>query len=95
MGCFLVLIGLFFPRLVMIVLALTSTYLSRAFNNSILLPFLGFIFAPFTTLAYALAINENGSLSGFYLVIFIVGILLDLSSYGGGHSRWRRRRAEK
>ena len=35
------------------------------------------------TLAYAWAINENGSVSGLYLVAVILAVLLDLGVLGG------------
>ena len=44
---------------------------------------------PFTTLAYAWAINSNGSVSGFYLVVVILAVLMDLGSLGGGASQHR------
>lgn len=58
-------------------------------------PLLGFFFLPFTTLAYAWAINANGSLSGIYLVVFVIALFMDLAN-GGGQStsisrgRWKR-----
>ena len=90
MGCILVLIGVFFPRVVIILLALTSNYLGRAFEG-LLLPFLGFLFAPFTTLAFALAMNEHHSIGGIYAVVLVIAVLLDLGVIGSGKSRLMRR----
>lgn len=91
MPCLLAILAAFFPRLVIILLALFTSYLERAYDTFII-PLLGFLFLPFTTLAYAWAINTNGSVSGLYLVIVVIAVLLDLGSYGGGGSTYRRRR---
>lgn len=91
MPCLLVAVAVFFPRLVIILLWLFSPYLSSAYETWIW-PVLGFIFAPFTTLAYAVAMNQNhGQLSGWYLALFVVAILFDLSSHGGSESVRRKK----
>ena len=89
MPCILALIAAFFPRLVIIALFLFSDYLGRAYST-VLWPILGFLFAPFTTLAYAFGKNSNGSIDGWYLVIVIVAILMDLGSFGGSASSGRK-----
>ena len=50
MPCLFLIILLLFPRVVLAVMYLTSTYLQRAFHGEMLLPLLGFIFLPLTTL---------------------------------------------
>jgi hypothetical protein len=93
MPCFFVLFALLTPRLILILVAIFSTYLHRAYQSAIW-PILGFFFAPLTTLAYAWAINTNGSVTGVYLAVVVVAALIDLGSLGGGggHARRRRRR---
>jgi hypothetical protein len=86
MPCLLALLALLAPRLVIILLAIVSNYLSSAYQT-ILWPILGFFFMPFTTLAYAWAMNSNGSVSGFYLVVVVIAVLIDLGSVGGGYSQ--------
>ena len=93
MPCLLALIAFSFPRLVLAVLFLFTDYTERAFHTA-LWPLLGFIFMPCATLAYAFAINSNGSVTGFYLALVVLGALLDLGVIGGGH-RARRQRAPK
>jgi len=88
MPCLLVLVAFFFPRLVIVLLALFSHYLSV--YSSALWPILGFFFLPYTTLAYAWAMNAHGSVDGVYLVAVIVAVLVDLGVLGGG-ARARRR----
>jgi hypothetical protein len=85
--CILVLLALVGPRFVLFVLWLLTDYLNRAFDN-FLLPFLGFVFLPWTTLAYAIAQNElGGALSGIGLVVLVIGFLIDVGVLGGGARR--------
>ena len=65
------------PRLALFVLFLTSDYLGSAYELN-LWPFLGFIFLPWTTLAYAYAMNEGGGLQGAFLGLWIVALFTDL-----------------
>ncbi len=89
MPCLIALFALFLPRLTMVLLYLFSGYLQRAFQTA-LWPLLGFVFMPYTTLAYAWAINSNGSVSGVYLFVLIIAALVDLGVTGGS-ARSRRR----
>jgi len=88
MCCILVLLALVGPRFVLVILWLLTDYLSRAFD-AFLLPFLGFLFLPWTTLAYAIAQNELGGLSGLGLLVLVLGFLVDLGALGGGARRRR------
>jgi len=90
MPCLIGCLALVFPRVAIVLVWLFSDYLGAAYQT-ILWPLLGFIFMPLTTLAYAFAINSNGSLSGLYLVIFIVAVLIDLGTLGGNASHERVR----
>ena len=65
------------PRLALFSLFLTSDYLGRAYDLN-LWPFLGFIFLPWTTLAFAYAQNEGGGLQGPFLALWIVALITDL-----------------
>lgn len=81
MPCLVALLSIFVPRFVLFCMFLFSTYLGRAYQTNTW-PFLGFFFAPFTTLAYACAMNENNrQLTGVWLAIFIVAILADLGFF--------------
>ena len=83
MCCVLILLAFFTPRIVLVLLWLFTDYLSRAFDGFVI-PLLGFIFLPATTLGYAIAQNEFGGLSGLGLVALIVGLALDIGLLGGG-----------
>ena len=89
MGCFLIVLGLISPRLVLFCLWLFTDYLSRAFNGWFW-PTIGFFFLPMTTLAYAVAENEFHGFDGIGLVILLVGFAVDLGLLGFG-ARSRRR----
>lgn len=84
-GC----IALGTPRFAIILVWLFSDYIGRAYETT-LWPVLGFFFMPLTTLSYAFAINDNGSVEGMYLVIVVITVLMDLGLVGAS-SRSRRR----
>src|SRR5439155_21934161 len=89
--CVLVLLALVGPRLVLALLWLFTEYLSRAFDT-FLWPLLGFLFLPWTTIAYAIAQNELGGLGGLGLVVVVLGIL-DVIGIHGGDARRRLQRS--
>jgi len=93
MPCLIVLIALFLPRLAIALLALFSHFIGAPFGGALLWPILGFIFAPYTLLAYCLAMNQHGSVEGMWLVLVILAALLDLGVIGGGAKsrRWSDR----
>ena len=88
MCCVVVLLALVGPRFVLVLMWLFGDYLSRAYD-SFLIPVLGFIFLPWTTLAYAFAQNSLGGLNGLGLLVVILGVLVDIGVLGGG-ARQRR-----
>ena len=91
MPCLVGILAFFFPRLAIVAVVIFSDYLGAAYQT-VLWPLLGFLFMPLTTLAYAWAINANGSVSGGYLVIVILTVLMDLGILGGGASNRQVRR---
>ena len=58
-----------------------------AFDH-IVIPILGFLFMPWTTLAYVLVFP--GGLDSLDWILVIVAILVDLGSYGGGYRNRQR-----
>ena len=88
MCCVLILLAFFTPRIVLFVLLLFTNYLSRAFDGFVL-PFIGFLFLPATTLAYAIAQNELGGLNGLGIIVVLIGLAVDIGLLGGGASRRR------
>jgi hypothetical protein len=88
MCCVLALLAFVGPRLVIFLLWLVTSYMSRAFDM-FLLPFLGFLFLPWTTIAWAIAQNEFGGVNGLGLLVVALGFLADIGVLGGG-ARGRR-----
>ena len=88
MCCVFILLAFFTPRIVLFVLLLFTNYLSRAFDGFVL-PFIGFVFLPATTLAYAIAQNELGGLNGLGIIVVLIGLAVDIGLLGGGASRRR------
>ena len=88
MPCLLLILVLAFPRLVMVLMFLFSTYLQRAYHG-ILIPALGFVFLPLTTLVYAWLTNTHRPMVGFNALILVFAVIIDAGGLGGG--AWRRR----
>jgi hypothetical protein len=88
MCCVLALLAFLGPRLVIFLLWLFTNYLSRAFDG-FLLPLLGFLLLPWTTIAWAIAQNEFSGANGIGLLVIVIGFLLDIGVLGGG-ARGRR-----
>ena len=89
MPCFVGCLALAMPRFAIILVVIFSDYIGRAYQT-FLWPFIGFLFMPLTTLAYAWAINSRGSVAGFHVVVLVVAVLIDLGLVGGSASRRRR-----
>lgn len=91
MGCLIILLILFSPRLLLFLYFLfNNARMHLVFGNSLIWAFVGFIFAPWTTLMYFWAFNPVvGHLTGWGWFWVVIGILLDLGSYGS--TRFGRR----
>ena len=89
MPCLIVILALAFPRVILAVLFFFTSYLDRAYHG-FLVPLIGFIFLPVTTLYYAWLVNSGGTPNGIYLIFLILAVVIDLGSLGGG-ARSRRR----
>ena len=90
MPCLLLIIFLAFPRVALVLLFLFSNYLQRAYHG-LLLPLVGFIFLPLTTLAYAWMANSGQPTTGINLIILIITVVIDLGGLGGGAYHRSRR----
>ena len=90
MPCFLLLIVLLFPRVALLLLWFLTNYLQRAFHASLILPLLGFIFLPVTTLVYAWELNSGMPTEGINLVWLLLAVIIDLGGLGGGARRQSR-----
>ncbi len=90
MPCLLLILVLAFPRVVLALLFFFSTYLERAYH-SLLIPLLGFLFLPLTTLTYAWITNQHQALDGVNLILLIIAVIVDIGGLGGGEYHRRRR----
>jgi hypothetical protein len=90
MPCLLVIIFLAFPRIALALLFFFSNYLERAYHG-LILPLLGFVFLPLTTLAYAWMMNTRQPTAGINLLILVVAVVIDVGGLGGGEYHRRRR----
>jgi thiol:disulfide interchange protein len=80
------------PRFLMVMIWLLSDWFGRAYETT-LWPLLGFVFMPFTTLAYMAAmLNNNGHVSGLWIVLLVLAVLTDLGSDGEASRQGSRRR---
>ena len=77
----LLILGIAFPRAVLLLLFFLTNFLTRAYHG-LLLPLLGFFFLPLTTLVYAWIVNVGASAQGLYLVAIIICVLVDLGLIG-------------
>lgn len=94
MGCILALIGLVAPRVLMVFIWLLTDWFARAYETA-LWPILGFVFMPYTTLAFMGAQLRAGGVQGLWLVLLIVAVLVDLGHWEGGRSQVTRRRRRR
>ncbi|MDH4171055.1 MAG: hypothetical protein OEW42_15830 [Acidimicrobiia bacterium] len=78
MGCLIVLFALIGPRAALVFVWLTTNFISRAYDG-FLLPFVGFLLAPWTTLVYAL-VHDGRGVTGFGWFCVALAVLADLSS---------------
>jgi hypothetical protein len=80
MGCMIFVLALIGPRVALLFTWLATNLVQRAYD-SFLVPFLGFLFLPWTTLIYALVWSINGpSVFGWFFVA--LGFAVDIASYG-------------
>ncbi len=90
MPCLLLLLVLAFPRVALVLIAVFSpAYLDRVYHG-LLVPLLGFLFLPLTTIVYAWLVNSHRPLDGANLLILVVAVIIDAGGLGGGE--WHRRR---
>ncbi|HEY1754512.1 MAG TPA: hypothetical protein VGG72_03895 [Bryobacteraceae bacterium] len=90
MPCLLLIFFVAFPRIALLLIFFLSTYLERAYHG-LLLPLLGFVFLPLTTLAYAWMVNTGQPIAGTSLLILIIAVVVDVGGLGGGEYHRRTR----
>jgi hypothetical protein len=87
MGCLFALFGGLFPRLALLILWVARPALVDAAFNTFILPLLGIIFLPFTTLIYVIVYIPGVGLTGLGLFWVILALLLDISHWGASYTQ--------
>jgi hypothetical protein len=90
MPCLLIILFLALPRIALVLLFIFSNYLQHAYHG-LILPLLGFLFLPLTTLAYAWMVNSRLPTTGLNLLILIIAVVIDLGGIGGSEYHRRTR----
>lgn len=85
MPCLIALFALISPRLAIFLLWLFTDRMTIAFQSG-WLGFLGFLFLPWTTLAWTLCYVPFGGVQGFGWFIVFFGFFLDISSYASSRN---------
>jgi ACR3 family arsenite efflux pump ArsB len=93
-ACLILILFLIFPRIALVLMFSLSNYLERAYHG-LLIPLLGFILLPLTTLVYAWLVNTGQPIAGVNAVILIVAVIVDLFGWGGGEYHRRVRRVRR
>jgi hypothetical protein len=86
-GCVLLLLAGSFPRLALLFTWVFTTRVNLAFHHSVLIPLVGLIFLPLTTLMYVLAYSPLFGVTGWGWALVILGLMADISSWGAGARR--------
>ena len=92
-GCIVALAAFLSPRLAIFFLWLFTDRMSIAFD-SFWWGFLGFIFLPWTTLAWAVAYAPRDGVTGFGWFIVILAFISDVMTHVGSAQARHQRRAQ-
>jgi hypothetical protein len=90
-GCLLALGAMLSPRLAIFIVWLFTDRMGIAFQH-FWMGLVGFVFLPWTTLAWALAYRRGTGVTGFGWFLVIFAFLVDLSTHAAA-SQARRRNA--
>jgi hypothetical protein len=82
-GCLLVILTGFFPRVGLLIVWIFTNEVDQAYDTFIL-PLLGLIFLPLTTLVYALFYTPIGGVDGIEWFWVALAFLLDIGALGAG-----------
>jgi hypothetical protein len=90
MGCLIILLAAAAPRVTLVLMWIFGDMVDRAFSGFVV-PALGLVFMPYTTLFYVFAWEPVGGASGWGLFAVLVGALLDITNLAGAGFKARRR----
>ncbi|HEY7127675.1 MAG TPA: hypothetical protein VH540_27350 [Ktedonobacterales bacterium] len=86
MGCITEVIS----RLALLYVWIWTPLVNRAFGSNFIVPLLGIIFLPCTTLAYVLVNTPGVGVTGWGWLWVVLGLVLDLGAHS--HSTYKNRR---
>jgi hypothetical protein len=87
MGCLIALLAAFAPRVTLVFLWIFTDLVDRAYSG-FLIPLLGLLVLPYTTLFYVLAYAPVSGVDGWGWFFVTIGFLFDVGNVvGGGRSR--------
>jgi hypothetical protein len=70
-----------FARLALLVVWLSTALVNRAFHGGWILPLLGILILPITTLTFVLVYSITGSVTGWGWLWVVLALLLDLAAH--------------
>ncbi len=88
MGCLILLTAAISPRLALFLVWVFTDFVDRAYD-SFIVPFLGLLFLPWTTLIYSLAYAPRVGVTGWGWLFVLLGFLSDIASYAESARRNR------
>jgi hypothetical protein len=91
-GCLVALAALLSPRFAIFLIWLFGDRMSYAFD-SFWIGFIGFLFLPWTTLAWTVAYAPLAGVTGFGWFIVVLGFIIDIGSYSSAAQARRARAA--
>ena len=87
MGCLLVLLAAFAPRLIVVFAWIARPAYVDAVFDTWIVPLLGLIFLPFTTLMWLLVGAPPQGVEGLDWLWIVLAVVLDLSHYGNTYAQ--------
>jgi hypothetical protein len=89
-GCLLALVSMVSPRLAIGLVFIFTDRMGIAFEH-FWMGLVGFLFLPWTTLAWVLCYRPHHGVHGFGVVLVVFAFLVDLSTHAGASQARRRR----
>ena len=87
MGCLLAIFAGLFPRLALFIVWVARPAFVGAAFDTFLIPLLGIIFLPFTTLIYVLLYSPGVGLTGVDWLWVILAALFDIGHWGASYTQ--------
>jgi hypothetical protein len=81
MGCLIFLLALLSARIALIFMWIFTNLVDRAFD-SFIVPLLGVLFLPWTTLMYVIFWSPGRGVEGWEWIVVGLGLVVDIGSYG-------------